>query len=289
MIHSLILKYKISSQGLGLALGGGGARGFFHIGVLKALEEYNVPISYITGISIGSLIGALFAGGYSSSDIYKILSDHTKSFHEVIEIASLTFHNHTGLFNGGKLITEINHLLGNKKIEELKIPFACRAVNINKFTEIVFDSGNIGIAVKASCAIPGVFTADDQQEEGLVVDGGMMGPVPIQLLKSKFHGPSLAVNLINYDHLTDSQVKELSNSFKKTKTLSAIPFSEPLMRSFYMMQSYITKLEYESYKPDLRVEFSGMIIPSIFKISEFKDKMVDEGYFKTKNILKNLI
>ncbi|MGL5956200.1 MAG: patatin-like phospholipase family protein [Brevinema sp.] len=280
------LKKQIEREGLGLALGGGSVRGFFHIGVLQALEELNIPISYITGISIGSVVGGLYAYGYRSQDLLEILSQHT-NFITLLNSVSPSF-DKQGFFSGKVMIQEINNLVDGSTIEQFTIPFACRAVDVQNFKEVIFDSGNLGKAVKASCAIPGIFTPEENEDSEMLVDGGALGSVPFALLEQKFQGPSLISNLISYDHIDGDQAKSITEAFSKNIIYKLLPFTETIFRSLYFMHSYISILELEKYKPDLYVVFKDTYSPSITNIQDSKDLLVTDGYHQTRQLLHNI-
>ncbi|MDK2819013.1 MAG: patatin-like phospholipase family protein [Spirochaetota bacterium] len=287
MLKNILLKKKIQKHGLGLALGGGSVRGFFHIGVLHALEELDIKISYIAGISIGSLIGGLYAVGYNSSQILDILNKQSQ-FKNLLNMASPTFFNKQGLFSGKHMILEINQLANFTLIENLKIPFSCRAVDLRYFKEVIFDSGDLGKAIKTSCSIPGIFTPEDNKESKLLVDGGVLGSVPLALLQSKFSGPTLASNLIDYSNINSDNAINLNSSFSENIIHKFVPFSDNILRSFYLMQSYITLLEYEKYNPDITIEFKETYYPSITNILQIKDQLVLDGYTKTKHKMQEI-
>ncbi|MGL4394050.1 MAG: patatin-like phospholipase family protein [Brevinema sp.] len=289
------IKKKIQSKGLGLALGGGGMRGFFHLGVLKALEEDKIPVSYVAGVSIGSLVGGLFASGFNTKEISDILDDHTESLFDLIGVGSpsLKFHN-KGFLTGEKIMKELNRLVDNKKIEDLPIPFVCRAIDIENFTEVIFDQGNLGFAVKASCSIPGIFSPnivdskDDHEHYSVLVDGGVTGSVPVGIVKERFDGVCLASNLFMYEGMDEKQLHTFNQAFNKYRPFKALPFTEPLIRSFYMNQSYITRLEYQLYKPELTVALDSSYIPSINNLQKLKISLTLDGYTQTKKIFNEL-
>lgn len=287
MLKKIILKKRIVSQGLGLALGGGASRGFFHIGLLKALEEYQISIKYIAGISIGSLIGGLYAYGYSADEILDILDQNTQPL-SLINSISPTF-NKDGLFTGKGMVDLLNKLVDYQHIENFKIPFACRAVDVENFKEVILDKGNAGLAIKASCAIPGIFTPEKVNTgTGILVDGGALGGVPFALLRSKFSGPMLASNLISYDNLSSSDAEKFSDEIAKNVLCKLLPSTELLIRSFYLMQTYISELEVEKFKPEIYIQFKGLYNPHIMNIKEVKDTLVNDGYQQTKKILENI-
>ena len=286
MLRNTLLKERIQIHGLGLALGGGSVRGFFHIGVLQALEELDIKIAHIAGISIGSLVGGLHAIGYTSSQILDILNKHAQ-FKSLLNMVSPTI-NKQGFFSGKQMILEINKLADNKKIEELKIPFSCRAVDLRYFKEVIFDEGDLGKAIRASCSIPGIFTPEENEESELLVDGGILGSVPLALLQSKFNGPTLASNLIDYTNINFAQAEHLNTSFSQNIIHKILPFTDNVLRSFYLMQSYITILEYEKYKPNITIEFNETYYPSVTNILQIKDQLVLDGYKQTKKQMQEI-
>ncbi|ATU05228.1 hypothetical protein BKN14_02100 [Candidatus Gracilibacteria bacterium HOT-871] len=151
----------------GLALGGGSARGFVHIGVLKYLEEKNIEIGEITGTSMGALIGALCAMGKNSKEIKKIAK-------EINYMKLFDFDFIYGSVKGDKVKKKIKYYFGDLKIEELKIKLKIIATNLETGEKKVFESGSIVDALRASISIPGVFKpykiGKDVYVDGLVVD-----------------------------------------------------------------------------------------------------------------------
>lgn len=156
---------------VGLALGSGAARGYAHIGVIKVLEKHGVPIDLITGSSIGSLIGALYASGLSV-DYIESMAYRIKRRHWV----DITFPK-LGLIAGKKVEEMIRFLTGNKNFDELKIPLGVVATDLRSKRVILIREGNVAFAVRASIAIPGIFSP--VMKEGMVlVDGGVLERVP---------------------------------------------------------------------------------------------------------------
>jgi len=158
---------------LGLALGSGGARGLAHIGFLEVMEEENIKIDFISGSSMGSLIGGLYASGVSLRYI-KGLAEELDWEH----LSDLTFPK-KGLLKGEKLLTFLEILSKKKDISDLNIPFSAVACDIERGEHIVLDSGSIAEAIRASTAIPGVYIPYEYQGRQLV-DGGIIDPVPVK-------------------------------------------------------------------------------------------------------------
>ncbi len=170
---SIIEKIRSLAFGkkIGLALGGGAARGHAHIGVLKVLTEEGIPIDYVAGTSVGSVIGSLYCAGYTWREIRDLSKD--------INWGDLvSFHLPTkGLFKPDKLEHLLDKLLQGKKFEDMNIPFRAVAVDLNAGKEAVLHSGPVAPAVRASCSIPGIF-APAEIGGRYLIDGGILNSVP---------------------------------------------------------------------------------------------------------------
>ncbi len=155
-----------------VVLGAGAARGFAHIGVLKVLEANRIPVSMIVGTSAGSFVGSLSAYGFTAYQLQKISFD--------IEQADLVDYTipDNGFIKGEKLEGYINRMLRNTPMEKLRVPFYAVATDIQSGKEMVFGSGNTGVAVRASCSIPGVFSPVIIGGR-MYVDGGVVSPVAV--------------------------------------------------------------------------------------------------------------
>lgn len=190
---------------IGLALSGGGAKGFCHIGVLKVLEEIRMPIDYITGTSMGSIIGGLYAIGYSAEDLDDLAlnTDWASLFSDKVERRSLTMEQKmwdgryvatlalkggkirlpSGLISGQKITRLLNRLtLPAQHIRDFRdfpIPFTCVATNIVTGEAVVLDEGYLSDALRASMAIPTVFTPI-KMNDTLMVDGGLVRNLPAE-------------------------------------------------------------------------------------------------------------
>ncbi len=155
-----------------LVLGAGASRGFAHIGVLKILETNKIPLHMIIGTSAGSFVGSLYAYSGDAFQLQKLSFAIEKG-----DIADLTLPDN-GFIKGEKLEEFINKSLKNTPIEKLKIPFYAVAADIQSGKEVVFASGNTGMAVRASCSIPGVFRPV-RIADRMYVDGGVVSPVAV--------------------------------------------------------------------------------------------------------------
>ena len=161
---------------VGLALSGGSAYGYAHIGVLEVFEENNIPIDIITGTSMGALVGGVYASGVSILDMHKKLSNFSKI--KMVDVNPL-FLTHGGLIVGNKVTNVLKSMVGNKTIEECKIPFRAVASNIENGEKYVFESGNLVQAIRASISVPGMFKPVKIGNMTLV-DGGLSDNMPVE-------------------------------------------------------------------------------------------------------------
>ncbi len=174
-----------------LVLGSGGARGLAHIGVIKALIKHNVPIDLIVGSSSGALIGGLFASWGNIDVLEKMVRGVTyKDLAEVL--VDPTFGG--GLIKGGKTLEYLKKVFNGDKIENLKIPFAAVATDVNTAETVVFSRGDVSEAVRASVSVPLVYSPVLVGQR-LLVDGGVSSPVPVEVAKKMGADVIIAVNL----------------------------------------------------------------------------------------------
>ncbi len=179
---------QTSQPKIGIALGGGFARGIAHIGVLKVLEEENIPISYIAGTSVGALIGALYCSGASAAEMATIgCRVRFRDF------ARWTI-SRLGFASNQRMESFLNKILKVKTFEELRIPLAVTATDYATGDGVVFRSGPLVAPVRASCAYPGMFLPVNIDGRFLV-DGMLAHPVPSQPLRDCACDRVLAVHL----------------------------------------------------------------------------------------------
>ena len=158
---------------IAIALGGGGAKGFAHIGVLKVLESHGIKPKIVTGTSAGSFVGSIYAGGKTPYQMQQIAQQLKES-----DLRDLTL-NSQGIVLGQKLQDFVNRNVGNKPIEQFPIRFAAVATRLDNGKKAVFIKGNAGQAVRASCSIPNVFVPATIGKTKYV-DGGLVSPIPVQ-------------------------------------------------------------------------------------------------------------
>lgn len=162
---------------LALVLGGGAARGFAHVGVIKVLEAHAISPDIVVGTSAGSVVGALYAGGYSGFELQKIAFQLDEA-----SVSDLTLPDR-GFVKGEQLQNFINRTLQNRPIEKLNKSFAAVATDLQSGELVMFRHGNTGMAVRASSSVPGIFqpyTIGGHE----YVDGGLTSPVPVKVARS---------------------------------------------------------------------------------------------------------
>ena len=181
---------RVSGRGLGLVLGGGGARGFAHIGVFRALTEHGVDVDLVGGTSMGAILSATFAMGLNYEDTLKLarqLASPLKLFDPTVPVVSF--------FASDKVTQVLRRIYGDTQIEDLWMPCFCVSSNLTHAVAMVHRRGSLWQAVRASMAIPGVFSpmlADGD----LLVDGCVLNNLPIDIMQRLNHnGPIIAVNV----------------------------------------------------------------------------------------------
>ncbi|RAK23254.1 NTE family protein [Anoxybacillus vitaminiphilus] len=161
---------------IGLALGSGGARGFAHLGVIKVLEEEKIPIDFIAGSSMGALVAALYASGLGIERLYKLAKAFKRNDYIDLTVPKM------GLISGRRIKEFIRLLTKGKRIEDLHIPIGIVATDLQKCEKVVFRTGLIADAVRASISIPGIFVPE-QIDGRLLVDGGVIDRIPVSVAR----------------------------------------------------------------------------------------------------------
>jgi NTE family protein len=160
---------------IGLALGGGAARGFAHVGVIQVLEEAGITPVLVTGTSAGSLVAALYASGKNGAQLQKVAESMEES---TIADWTLPFFGR-GVLRGEALAKYVNAQVGQKPIEAMPMPLGIVATDLNSGNDMLFQRGDTGTAVRASSAVPAVFTPVKINGHEYV-DGGLSSPVPVR-------------------------------------------------------------------------------------------------------------
>lgn len=171
-----------------LALGSGGERGFAHVGVIKALEANGIKVDIVVGTSAGSVVGALYAGGYKGDELEQLALRLDQAQLDDFELSK------RGYIRGELLQDFVNKALHNRSIEQLDKPFVAIATQLGKGNAIAFNRGNTGKAVRASSSIPGVFHPVVIGGEEYV-DGDLKKPVPVSVAREMGADIVIAVDI----------------------------------------------------------------------------------------------
>ena len=177
---------------IGLALGGGAARGFAHIGVIKALEAQGIVPEIVVGTSAGSVVGALYASGLNGFALQKTALAMEEA--TISDWALPLFGTSTGVLKGEALQSYVNKAVKNVPIERLKIRFGAVATDLKSGQPILFTRGNTGMAVRASSSVPSVFQPVKIGAR-TYVDGGLVAPVPVKFTQQMGADFVIAVNI----------------------------------------------------------------------------------------------
>jgi NTE family protein len=175
-----------------LVLGGGAARGFAHIGVIKALEAQGIFPDMVVGTSAGSLVGALYAAGNNGFALQKLAMEMDEA--AISDWSVPLFSQSSGVIKGEAVQLYVNRAVNNQPIEKLKISFGAVATDLHTGQAILFRRGNTGAAVRASSAVPGIFQPT-KIGGATYVDGGLVSPVPVSFARKMGADFVIAVNI----------------------------------------------------------------------------------------------
>jgi NTE family protein len=173
---------------VGIALSGGGIRALAHIGVLRALEKYNIPIDFISGTSMGAVIGALYSSEPNAKKLEKEILNE-----DISELFDYTL-SKSGFVKGDKIEKYLKKELGDVSFDDLKIKLFVTSYDIKNNREVIFSKGDIVKAVRASISFPGLFIPVKNKNE-ILVDGGVIDPLPTEILKKAGADIIIAVNV----------------------------------------------------------------------------------------------
>ncbi len=176
----------------GCALGGGGARGLSHIGVLKVLEQHGLAPQVVAGTSIGALVGALYAGGLRASDIEEVALK--VDWRRMARLADVTL-PFSGLLQGKRIASLVRSILGDLDFSDLKYPFACVATDISSGEQVILTRGSVVDAVRASISVPGILMPV-KLDGRYLVDGGLVIQVPVRTCRELGAEYVVGVNVI---------------------------------------------------------------------------------------------
>ncbi len=255
-----------------LVLSSGGARGMAHIGVIESLISNGYEIKSIAGSSIGAFVGGMYAHG-KLEDYKKFVCNLDKL--DVFKLIDFTFST-SGFIRGERIINELTKMLNDGNIEDFNIHFAAIATDILNNKEVVFDHGSLFYALRASTAIPTVITPITAGDS-LLVDGGVLNPIPIKHVK-RTPGDLLVVVNVNHDApyekpipTNKQEIKWQADMLKKVanfreKWSEKLPIKKTaskklgifdlMNRSIALMQDQLSTLIIENYKPDMVINIS---------------------------------
>lgn len=252
---------------LGIALGGGGAKGYAHIGVLKALSKAGIEFDIITGTSVGALVGAVYASG----SLDKLEEISTKFSLLDIPLLLTPTISKQGFFSGKKIETLLKQIITESKIEQLPKPFAAVCVDLNTAEIINITNGDLLNAVRASIAIPAIFTPVKSGKK-LLVDGGVLEPVPVEAAKKLGADIVIAVDLLSKSkHFRDLQDATIVDIIQKTSIAT---------------QQGLTKYRMGLYPADLVIEPDV----SALRILDFKNgkKVIKVGEEEARKMIPKI-
>ncbi|MDD5170827.1 MAG: patatin-like phospholipase RssA [Syntrophales bacterium] len=287
---------------IGLALGSGSARGWSHLGVIRAIREAGIMIDVVSGTSMGAMIAGAFAAGFDES-----LENWVRSltWTDIFSFMDMTWPR-AGLFEGDRLTNYLRENMTDLQIEDLPIPFASVATELNSGKEVWFREGSLMDAIRASMSMPGIMTPIQRNSEWLV-DGGLVNPIPVSLCRYLGADVVIAVNLnsdimgrnfLSRDNKASSKGNgkgSLSMKFvsllnvkyrsRQTALLGGLineqtdrgpSLIQVIAKSVYIMQDRITKQRLASDPPDI------LISPHLAHIGllEFNrgEESIEEGY-----------
>ncbi|UOQ43150.1 patatin-like phospholipase family protein [Halobacillus salinarum] len=177
---------------IGLALGSGGARGFSHLGVLKVLEENNIPVDMIAGSSMGALVGSFVAAGQTIENLYKLAFTFKRKYYLDFTVPKM------GFIQGRRIKEYIRLFTFGKSIEEFDMPISIIATDLYAGEKKIFTTGPASEAVRASIAIPGIFVPE-RINDRLYIDGGVMDRVPVSVVKEMGADVVIAVDCAHFE------------------------------------------------------------------------------------------
>lgn len=265
-------------QDVALVLSSGGARGIAHIGVLEELESQGYRVTSIAGTSMGSVVGGVYALGKLNE--YKELLLQTTRM-DILKFLDLTI-GHGGLVKGEKIVQLMAGFIGDALIEDLPIPYRAVAVDIHRHQEVVFDSGPLMTAIRASISIPTVFMPVSF-DHSFLIDGGVLNPLPLNVVQRKEGDLLVSVNvnsaepydldqeeIVSVTHeqgyrgareKLNQRWSELISREKKSRVQKKkeIGMFDVISESINLMQNRISCHSIEKYRPDICINLSSKI------------------------------
>lgn len=283
-------------RGIAVALGGGVARGWSHIGVLRALDEAHIPVKMIAGTSIGALVGACYlAGKLDELEAFAL----SLTPRRIVGFLDFSLRG-AGLISGYRLAERMEEHLGNLRLEKLPKPLVCVATEITTGHEIWLNKGPLIDAIRASYALPGVFEPVLMGDR-LLVDGALVNPVPVPVCRAYEADAVVAVNLSSDvfgrgtivrdvssedgNHNTDAVAQAFERKLGKksggSRMGQVLGFTGVMVQSFNIIQDRISRSRLAGDPPDLTIR------PRVGEIglAEFHraEEIIDLGYKAAKH------
>lgn len=289
------------AKSVALALSSGGARGYAHVGVIEALEKHGFSINSVTGCSMGAVVGGVYAaGGLEKFKDWACSLERS----DVFKMYDFVFSSQ-GLIRGERVFKQIESHIPDQDIEDLPIPFKALATDLNAQKEIVFSSGSLYRALRASSTIPAV--VKPTEFEGLdLLDGGILSPLPINYIEKKEGDLIVAVDVnapIPFDDSNRSKteiaedkkfnihLEKLAKRWFRPETKPTnsskkkLGFFDLMMKSIDMMQDRITKNILQQYPPDIHIQISRSA-SSTFDYYKAK-KLIEAGKAATEQAIEH--
>jgi len=287
---------------ISLVLGSGGARGLAHIGIIHWLKKNGFEIASVSGCSMGSLVGGIYAAG--KLDQFEQWICNLKII-DMIGLLDFSWEK-TGLIKGDKLINALRELAGDPLIKDLAIPFTAVAADVSHEKEVWISEGNMFDAIRASISLPLFFTSVEYRGSHLI-DGGVLNPVPIAPTFKDGTDMTIAVNLggpvetanEDQDKITPAKEGILQIGDKINEFLSRLPFPETdkakrdwgsydvATQAFDAMQGTIARQKLAAYPPDHVIEIARNVCGTL-EFDRAKE-MIDLGYKKADEALAHLV
>jgi NTE family protein len=221
---------------IGLALGGGGARGLCHIRFLQVLEKLNITPNILSGTSIGAIIAAFWASGTTTDEMLDLVEK--LNFSKLTKLFDFSIFGGSGLIKGKAVVEFLEEHLKVKTFEELTIPLKIVATDFWNRQEIVFEKGNLVSAIRASISIPGLFNPEERNDL-VLIDGGATNPLPYDIIckESDF---IIAID-VSGERKHDSKIKKPT-------------IFESIMDTFLIMERSIVQNKIKHVKPHLYIK-----------------------------------
>ena len=290
----------MTGKRISLVLGSGGARGLAHIGIIRYLEEQGYRIESISGSSMGALIGGIYATG--KLEVYAEWVSALEKI-DILRLLDISFSS-GGFLRGDKVIRALRDLIGDHRIEDLPIAYTAVAADLNRQREVWLKSGSLFDAIRASIAIPTLFTPV-KHENRLLVDGGLVNPVPIAPTIRDDTDLAIAVDAsaadekgIEHSHRNrpekDSSYRQQIMDFLDNMNLlpkiesreeKAMDTMEILTNSIEVMQSMITRFQLAANTPDILIKIPQNI--ATFYEFDHAEELIAFGYERARDTFAN--